>query len=141
VVARQVTGYAVLAGVILALAAALGAALWIQGGQISRLTSQKVSLSAELSTAQKANAAQLVAIAALTTANDGFVAAAKVQHAAYAGALADLTRANLSRAATRTALLAREAAERASVSCGGLLAIDLAVACPVVAQGVRERAR
>jgi hypothetical protein len=134
-----VTGYlyGVGAGVILA----LSVLLWFGHRANRRLTVQNTELTQDLATTKDANAHQAETIGQLAKANAGFAAAADIQHRAYEGALADLTRANLARAATHAALRAREAAERASGGCKAVLGVDLAASCPLVAQGVKDRAK
>jgi len=129
--------YAALGGVI----AVLCVLLWLEHAEAQHYQTQSAERLAAIDKAAIDNKAQAAAILELSAANEKWAAGAKVQAAAYSGALADLVRANLARAAASAALRALEAQDRAAPACAALLSTDLAAVCPTIAAGFLERAR
>jgi hypothetical protein len=129
--------YGIAGGVILCLLATI----WWQHGSIGRLKSHNAELTLGLGKALSANKDQKSAIDQLQTANAEWATKATVQHQAYMGALADLTRSNVARQALEKSLLAKEAHDRVSLACKQLLDVDISGPCPGIADAIRLRAK
>lgn len=113
----------------------------IQMSQITHLQRTNAELNNSVTTLKQANAAQHTTIAVFQSANEAWAKWGERQTAAYMGALADLTRANVARNDLDAKLRVRENADKVSVACKQVLDIDLGVACEGIETAIKERAK
>jgi hypothetical protein len=119
---------------------ALFAAYRIESARLKERTAERDTALSSLSAVEAAAKGKDDTITALRASVEAWKKLSATD-AATKDAAARLAVATEQLNARSRALSAREEAERASKPCAQVLAIDLAIACPVIVSGMRERAR